>query len=537
MTATVIELDEGEREEDLTVARPPLKPDGQIDYFRLYVGFAAMIVGQFLALLDIQIVSASLPQIQTGVDASADTVSWIQTSYLIAEVVAIPLSGYLSRVFGTQKVFMAAVAAFLITSMMAGMSGSLDVMLAARALQGFAGGVIMPTVFAIAFTAFPVEKRSQASIMMGMVLSLSPTLGPTLGGYITEWLSWRWVFFVNVPPGLLVLMVVARYANFDRGDARLTKGFDWPGLATMAVFLVSLQYVVEEGPKDGWFQDDLILWLTVFGAIAGGAFVWRQLTYHRPIVELRAFRDRNFSVGILLTMVSGMGLFGSTFLLPLFLARIRHYTASQIGLTMIVSGATMFLCGPVLRLFVFKSADPRLVIFLGYMVSGYGLWLGHAVTPQWGFWEFALVQMLRSLGVITAIVGVQNVTMATLPPSLVKSGSGLMNLSRMTGGAIGLAVLSSTLAQQQVVHFQEITSRLSYTDPGGLQMLSGLSARLETRGVAEPTRAALKMLHNVLQRDAATLAFGDAFALLAVVTAGAGLLALVVGRGNGASGR
>src|SRR5438128_995110 len=228
-------------------ATPPLRADGQIDWPRLFLAFFAMVLGQFMAMLDIQIVASSLPQIQAGISASADEVSWIQTAYLIPEVVMIPLSGYLSRLWGTQKLFMASCAGFTIMSVLTGMSSSIETMIITRALQGFIGGAMIPTVFAIAFTAFPPDKRATSGAIMGLIVSLAPTIGPTLGGHITEWLDWRWLFFINVIPGALVLILVGRYGDFDKGDPSLAKGFDWFGLFSMATFLMSLQYVLEEG--------------------------------------------------------------------------------------------------------------------------------------------------------------------------------------------------------------------------------------------------------------------------------------------------
>jgi MFS transporter, DHA2 family, multidrug resistance protein len=228
----------------------PVAGHPEINWTMLLLGFAGMVVGQFMAILDIQIVAASLPQIQAGVGASADEISWIQTAYLIPEVVMIPLSGFLSRLWGTQKLFLASCAGFVLMSIATGLSTSIDMMILFRAIQGFVGGAMIPTVFAVAFTAFPPDKRVTASVVMGLIVTLAPTVGPTLGGHLTEWLSWRWLFFINVAPGLLVLFLVGRYGNFDKGDPSLAKGFDWWGLGFMAVFLMSMQYRAGRGRQE-----------------------------------------------------------------------------------------------------------------------------------------------------------------------------------------------------------------------------------------------------------------------------------------------
>lgn len=490
---------------------PPAEP--KINWTILLLGFAGMVIGQFMAILDIQIVASSLPQIQAGVGASADEISWIQTAYLIPEVVMIPLSGYLSRLWGTQKVFLVSCAGFMLMSVATGLSTSIDAMIFFRALQGFVGGAMIPTVFAVAFTAFPPEKRITASVVMGLIVTLAPTVGPTLGGHLTEWLSWRWLFFINVPPGLLVLFLVGRYANFDKGDPSLTRGFDWWGLGLMAVFLMSLQFVLEEGSKNDWFADDNILWLSVLAATTGPAFIWRSLTYYNPVVELRAFTNRNFMVGVVMTFTVGAALFGGTFLLPLFLSRVREYSAAEVGTTMVVSGLAMFATAPFAGRLV-RKVDARILMFGGFMLCAWGMWDAHAVTSEWGFWQFAGVQALRGAGVMMAMIAAQQVTMSTLPPHMVKNASGLVNLSRNVGGAFGLALLNTSLTTNTASHMSELTQNISVTDGGMQAMLAGMQERFA--GSIDPAGAAMKAISGMLYKQATTLAFGDAFAMLAV---------------------
>lgn len=490
---------------------PPAQP--AINWTFLILGFTGMVIGQFMAILDIQIVAASLPQIQAGIGASADEISWIQTAYLIPEVVMIPLSGYLSRLWGTQKVFLFSCAGFLLMSVATGLSTSIDSMIFFRALQGFVGGAMIPTVFAVAFTAFPPDKRVTASVVMGLIVTLAPTVGPTLGGHLTEWLSWRWLFFINVAPGMLVLFLVGRYAHFDKGDPSLAKGFDWLGLFLMAVFLMSMQFVLEEGSKNDWFADDMILLLAVIAAITGPAFVWRSLTYSNPIVELRAFANRNFAVGVVMTFVVGAALFGGTFLLPLFLARVRDYSPAEVGTTLVVSGLAMFATAPFAGRLT-RKLDLRILMFGGFMLVAWGMWDAHAVNQQWGFWEFAGIQALRGSGVMLAMIAAQQVTMSTLPMHMVKNASGLVNLSRNVGGAFGLAYLNTSLTTNTAVHMGELTSRIDQTSGQAAEMLAGLTQRFA--GSIDPEGAAMKAFYGMLQRQATTLAFGDAFAVLAV---------------------
>jgi MFS transporter, DHA2 family, multidrug resistance protein len=511
---------------DVTVAKAPTTASGQVNWTALLIGFGGMAIGQFMAILDIQIVAASLPQIQAGIGASADQVSWIQTAYLIPEVVMIPLSAYLSRLWGTRLVFMTSCAGFIVMSVIAGLSTSIEFMIFARALQGFIGGAMVPTVFATAFTAFPPDKRVMANVATGMIVTLAPTVGPILGGHLTEWLSWRWLFFINVGPGLLSLFLVGRFANFDRGDARLATGFDWYGLGLMATFLMSMQYVVEEGSKDDWFNDGTILWLTVLAVITGCAFIWRSLAYKQPLVQLRAFKDRNFTLGILMTAVSGMSLYGGTFLMPLYLGRIRQFSAAEVGTTMLVSGICMFLTGPLVGRLA-RNLDARIPMVVGFSMVAWGMWLGHDITGDWGFWEFAALQAFRGCGVMIAMIATSQLTMSTLPQAMVKDASGLMNLSRNTAGAIVLAFLSTALTTQTANHMNALSSRVTIASVDAQAMIAGLTQRMTAMGVADPEAAARKAFQFMLNKQASILAFGDAFAVLAMAGALAAALALL----------
>ncbi|MDX2233132.1 MAG: DHA2 family efflux MFS transporter permease subunit [Hyphomonadaceae bacterium] len=492
----------------------------------VYLGFGAMVLGQFMAFLDIQIVASSLQQIQSGVGATADEISWVQTAYIIPEVVMIPLAAYLSRLWGTRVTFVLSCAGFTAASVLVGMSTSIEMMIVARALQGFAGGAMIPTVFAAAFTVFPPERRIAASTVIAMIVTLAPTLGPSLGGVITDNLDWRWLFYVNVIPGAVVMAGVWRWGDFDRGDPALAKGFDWWGLLTMALFLMSMQYVFEEGPGERWFDSETIVYLTVLAACAGAAFAWRTATYHNPIIDFRIFRNRNFIVGATFTFVMGVNLFGVSFLLPLFLGRVGGLSAGEIGLTMGVSGLAMFIAGPVCARLV-RVLDLRVMIVGGMTLASVGLWDAHALTPEWGFHEFAAVQALRSFGTMLAMVASQQLTMATLPAPMVKNASGLLNLSRNVGGALGLALLSSVIGEGARARMIDMSARIAAADPQSQSMLQGLTERMEAMGVADPAGAAYKAFAAMIERQALTVVFGDAFAVLAAITVCAGLFALL----------
>src|SRR5690348_10793101 len=287
--------------------------DERIDPVKL-VAFLAMVFGMFMAILDIQIVSASLTEIQAGLAASSDEISWVQTAYLIAEVVAIPLSGFLSRALGTRLLFAASAAGFTFASVMCGLTSSIDQMIVWRALQGFIGGGMIPTVFASAYLVFPRSKQAVITPLIGLVATLAPTIGPTIGGYLTDALSWHWLFFINLVPGVVVTVGALVLIDFDRPNLKLLDQLDWIGFAAMAGFLGSLEYVLEEGPRNDWFEEPWIATFTIVAAVSGAVFLYRVFTVNEPIVNLRAFNDRNFSLGCMFGFYIGIGLYGLTYL-------------------------------------------------------------------------------------------------------------------------------------------------------------------------------------------------------------------------------
>src|SRR5437016_1524577 len=324
--------------------RPTVSAD-RIEPRRL-ITFLVMTFGMFMAILDIQIVSASLTEIQAGLSASSDEISWVQTAYLIAEVVMIPLSGFLSRALGTRTLFAISAAGFTAASLMCGLSTSIGEMIVWRAIQGFIGGGMIPTVFATAYLIFP-GRQAVITPLIGLVATLAPTIGPTVGGYLTDALSWHWLFFINVVPGIAVTVATLILVDFDKPDLRLLEHFDWWGLLSMAGFLGALEYVLEEGPRNDWLQDDTIALFAAISAVSAVAFFTRVLTARQPIVDLTAFANRNFALGSLFYFVHGLGLYGLTYLYPVYLAQIRGYNALMIGETMFVSGLAMFLTAPL----------------------------------------------------------------------------------------------------------------------------------------------------------------------------------------------
>jgi DHA2 family multidrug resistance protein len=497
---------------------------------REWTGFLAMAFGMFMAILDIQIVSSSLSEIQAGLAASADEVSWIQTSYLIAEVVMIPLSGILSRILSTRVLFTASALGFTAMSLACAFAWNLETMVAFRALQGFLGGAMIPTVFATSYALFPRERQAAVGVMIGLIATMAPTLGPTLGGYLTQAFSWHWLFLINVVPGAAVVALVWACVDLDRGDRSLLRGFDVLGLVLMAAFLGSLEFVVEEGPAQDWFEDPEILVMTLVSAASGVGFFARALTYGRPVVELRAFRDRNFAIGCLYSFVIGIGLYGSVYVTPLFLSGVRDFNSLQIGQVMAVTGAFQFLSAPVAGI-LSKRLDLRAMLALGLTLFGVGVWLNSFLTHESGFWELFLPQAVRGSSLMLCFIPINAIALGTLPPDQLKNASGLYNLMRNLGGAIGLAAINTVMTERFALHSSRLAEAVTWSRPEVQSWLDAAAARLSSALSPDAAQeAALRLAAGLVRREAMVMTFSDCLLVMASVFAAALLLMPLVRR-------
>jgi MFS transporter, DHA2 family, multidrug resistance protein len=492
---------------------------------RRLVAFLIMVFGMFMAVLDIQVVSASLTDIQAGLSASSSEVSWVQTAYLIAEVIAIPLSGYLSRALGTRLLFATSAAGFTIASFLCGFASTIEQMILWRAIQGFLGGGMIPTVFASAYTVFPRSKFHIVGPIIGLVATLAPTIGPTVGGFITDAMSWHWLFFINVIPGIGITIGVLALVDFDQPNFALLERFDWFGLIAMAGFLGALEYVLEEGPQYEWLQDTSVAtcaWITGISAIA---FFYRVLTAKEPIVDITAFTDRNFSIGCLISFCVGIGLYGLTYMYPRYLSEVRGYSALMIGETMFVSGITMFLMAPVVGRLM-QKVDLRVLIACGLVIFALGSYQMTFITRDYDFYELLLPQILRGVGLMCAMVPTNNIALGTLEPERVKNASGLFNLTRNLGGAVGLALINQVLNERTDLHISRLQDRVTWGNTMAVETLNQFAQRLQ--GVGDSALMAMKQLSQLVHRQAVVMGYGDAFFMLTLFYLGLSIAVMLL---------
>ena len=493
---------------------------------RRVFAFMIMVFGMFMAILDIQIVSASLPDIQAGLGASPDEISWVQTSYLIAEVIMIPLSGFLARMMSTRVLFTLAAGGFTAASLMCATAGSINKMILWRALQGFLGGGMIPSVFTAAFTIFPPSKRNIVSPIIGLIATLAPTVGPTIGGYLSHTMSWHWLFLVNVIPGILVTIGAWNLIDFDRRNWKLFERFDWWGLLALAAFLGGMEFVLEEGPSNDWFADHMVAILAIVMVAGGIVTFWRAFTRDEPIVDLSAFSDVNFAVGSLFSFVMGIGLYGMTYLYPLYLGSVRGYDSLMIGETVFVSGLAMFAGAPLAGILSSKM-DLRVMLLIGFVGFATSTWMLTGMTADWDFQELLVPQMLRGMSLMLCMVPINNLALGTLSADKMKGASGLYNLTRNLGGAVGLAVINTLLSDRSALHYQRLSDAINWTNTIALEQLNAMAANLAARGVDGETGALAQMAAR-LHGQAAVMSFIDIFTLITALFGGLALAALLM---------
>ncbi len=477
------------------------------------LAFFAMIIGMFMAVLDIQIVASSLSVIGAGLSASVDELSWVQTSYIIAEVVVIPLTGFFARLLSTRILYFIATLGFTVMSVACSMAWNIESMIVFRALQGIFGGAMIPTTFATSFMIFSPEKRAKVSIVIGLVVTMAPTLGPTIGGYITEISSWHLMFLVNVVPGIFVCAVILNYCHFDHPTPSLLKNFDYLGVLLMTISLGCLEYTLEEGSKLGWFDSTFIIslsFITISGLVA---FIYVELTSQNPVLDLTAFQNKNFVLGCVYSATIGVGLYGAIFLLPLFLYKVAGMTSLQIGIVMIVTGGFQFVSAPIAGKIYASGVDKRLMLGTGLALFALGCYLNSSLTPESRYDEFFFPQAVRGFALMFCFIPVNDIALGAVERHKLQNSSGLYNLMRNLGGAIGLAVINTNLVNNTTKYTEYLGSSVTTTAQDALYKLQTL---LESR-VLDSDTASLAILQQIIRRDAFIIAINNTFIAISLL--------------------
>ncbi len=488
----------------------------QLPNWRDWVGVMAMVTGLFLSIMDVQIVVSSLTQIQGGLSASSEEIAWVQTAYLIAHVVMVPFSGMLSRLLSTRFVFVGAALGFTVASGLCATATSLGEMILWRAAQGFFGGALGPLVFPVVYLKFRGRHLAMAMVMVSVILNLSSTLGPTVGGFLTDTLSWHWLFLVNIVPGIGVAIVVWFTIDIDKPDWSLLRNFDVTGLILMALFFGCLEYALQEGPRWDWFAERSIFYATIVSAVAGVFFFWRMLTFRQPIVDLTVYLNRNFSLGSFYTFVVGTGLYGATYVIPLFLAQVRGFSAMQIGATVVVTGVAQMAMSPF-SAWLARNVDLRIMLAIGLGLFAVSMYMTACLTSQAGFYELLWPQALRGFALMFCYLPANLIALGSVPPDRLKNAAGLYNLTRDLGGALGLASIVTIMNTRFDFHWGRLIEHINPARPVVQQYLESQANRLEPLIAGDPHHAAVKLLANLVQREALVLTYNDVLMMMGVL--------------------
>ncbi|MDX7951322.1 MDR family MFS transporter [Lichenihabitans sp. Uapishka_5] len=484
---------------------------------RDWLAVTAAILGAFTAILDIQITNSSLSDIEGALGASSDEGSWVSTAYLMAEIIVIPLTGWLGSIFGLRRYLAFNTAVFIGFSIACALSTSLTEMIFFRAGQGFTGGVLIPTAITIVRTKLPKSQQAVGIALFGLTATFAPAIGPTVGGWLTDNLSWHYIFYLNLLPGPIA-MALQLYA-LDKAPLRLVelaKG-DWLGIGLMATGLPALTFVLEEGQRKDWFGSPIILEgtaLAVFGIVG---FVVRELTAAKPFINLRVLKNRSVGGGCLLMTVLGAVSFGSIYVIPVYCAQIQGYNAEQIGYVVMWSGLPQLVLFPAMP-FLMKRFDPRVLVVAGTLLFAASCFINVGLTHDVGMNQLILPQLLRAAGQPLFTVPLSQMSTAGLAPRDTADASALSNMMRNLGGSIGIAMLSTMIDRREHFHFSVLAEAMTQNATLTQSRLAALAAGLHAHvlDLAAAKAQAIGLLATQARREAYVMAYSDAFWIIGV---------------------
>ena len=501
-----------------------------------WIAVSASMIGAFMAILNIQITNASLLDIEGGIGTGVDNGAWISTSYLIGEIIVIPLTDYLSRVFSFRRYMLVNAILFPLFSIGCAFTHDLGSMIVMRGLQGFAGGILIPMAFTMVLTKLPKRQQSIGLALFALSVTFAPAIGPTIGGYLTETYGWQTIFFINAVPS--AIMVVALFFTLEKQPMRLgllAEG-DWAGIVTMAIGLAAFQTVLEEGNKDDWFASPLILRLAIVAGVFLSAFVIIELTVDKPLVRLRLLARRNFGIGVLANVLVGFALFGSVYILPQYLGQVQHYNAEQIGDVLAWTGLPQLLLIPLVPLLM-KRFDARHIASLGIAIFAASCFMDITLSLDTSGDQFWIPNIVRALGQALVLTPISAITTAGIAPSEAGAASGLSNMLRNLGGAVGTAVLATVVTKREQFHSNIIGQSVTVYRDEVRQRIDHMTDYFMAHGIADravATREAIVSLGNIVKRQALVMGFSDTFAVIGILLAIAAVAVLFAKKASGA---
>jgi len=503
----------------MSAAAPPLE---NADVWRPAVNpwiiAITVTLATFMEVLDTSIANVALPHIAGSLSAGQDESTWVLTSYLVSNAIVLPLSGWLSSIMGRKNFYMSCVALFTISSFMCGLAPNLATLIICRVLQGAGGGGLQPSEQAILADTFVPAKRGMAFAVYGIAVVTAPAIGPTLGGWITDNFTWRWIFFINIPVGIISILLTSRLIQdppyLRRRKLSETK-IDYIGLGFVALGLGTLQVVLDKGQRDDWFESHFIVILSIIAAVSLIFVIFWEWKHKDPIIDLHLFRDRTFGISNLLMFMLGFALLGSTLLLPLFMQTLLGYTAERSGLALMPGGFTIMLLLPLVG-FLLSRYSPRWLLVFGLVMLSASLFNMTRFDLQIDFRTAAMARILQAAGMAFLFVPINTAAYAFLPRDKNNAASGLMNLARNIGGSVGISLVTTMLDRRTQVHLNDLSRHLSASNPAFQSMLQGTAQAMRAHGAnaAFSTQQAYALIEGTVQRQATMLAYIDDFRFL-----------------------
>ena len=478
----------------------------------------SVMMATFMELLDTTVVNVAIPHISGNLAATIDEGTWVVTSYLVANAIVLPMSGWLARYLGRKKLLLLCVSGFTVTSLLCGLAGSLSTLIFFRVLQGLSGGGLQPLAQAILLESFPRKKHGQAMAAYGVGILLAPILGPTLGGWITDNYSWRWIFYLNLPVGIFSLVMMNRFV-FDPHYIRRSAGrVDLWGIGLLALGFGTLQVVLDTGQRKDWFASDYIRFFATLCVTGLVALVVRELKIKEPVIDLRALADRSFSAGVFLITQLGFVLYASLVLLPIYLQILLGYPAYNAGLALSPRGIGSLVTMPLTGYLVGKT-DPRKLMLVGFSLGAITMFQLSHLNLNAGYWDIFWPQVVQGVALALLFVPLMALSMASIEKERMGNATSIFNLMRNIGGSFGIALMTTFLERRTQIHQSHLVANITAGDLATRRMLAGIRAWFLTHGLDAVTaqRKAFAALYALVQRHASMLAFVEAFWVMSIM--------------------
>ena len=474
-----------------------------------------------LEIVDTTIVNVALSDMKGNLGASTSEIGWVVTAYAIGNVIVIPMTSWLSQQFGRRNYFAASIMLFTLCSFLCGNANGIWELVVFRFIQGVGGGALLVTSQTIITESYPPEKRGMAQAIYGLGVIIGPTLGPPLGGYIVYHTTWPYIFYINIPIGIIATLLTLQFVRSPKyGEKSEGKNIDWLGMGLLALFVGSLQYVLEKGQDDDWFSDPIIATLSVTAFLGFFFFVWRELTFRNPIVELRVLKNGNLRVGTILSFIMGFGLYSSTFIIPLYTQSTLGWTAQQAGMLMIPAAITTAIMMPLIGQMLQKGAPKQYLIALGmFLFFVYSFWGYKILTPDTAKENFFWMLIARGIGLGMLFIPITTLSLSTLKGQQIGQGAAFTGMMRQLGGSFGIALVTTFMARQNMVHRSDLVTKLDVNNPSVMNHVNGIAHGFEAKGMA--TNIALQSSYQSLDysvaKQAAILSYMDVFLYLGIM--------------------